>query len=197
MNDILIVLVGSLFCLWISAKLYTQYLKIFKDFKFINESVDVINSWPTQKAKVLRKEYGMNYVYPEGIYEDVKKFLKADVTEDKYHEEQINNYNANLISDEIGILYGYVVNGNKLLSNNLSYIISDEDMNLFYRVSKGDLINIKVNPDEPAECYALVNSKEDISKQEWRRCKSLFPQLLLVTFFWVLLSYGAFITITG
>ena len=190
-NDILVSVIGFLLCLWLTLKAYDGFKKVFDNFSYLNKENKFINEWKKIRVKVLKKGFNLDYVYDYSEFETLRSFV-GDMKEKEFldNQEQANYYN--LICNGPMIYYGYIFEGQKYFSREIGLFPAERDIDLFYSLKVGDVIEGLVNPENPAESYLRKTSDEEISEYEWESCKKLFPQLSLTIFMWFLFIYGIY-----
>lgn len=188
-NDILVILIGLMLSISVSVYAYNSFSDIFRKFEFLRTENLKIKKWKKIKAKILYKSINLDYVYEDCNYEDIKNYV--DITEDEFNKKQLENI-ENQFYQGIHIEYGYMIDGEKYYSRNVSMIDKDMEMNYFYKVNKGDIVSCYVNPKEPRDSYLLRTNEKTISDLEWEMCKKSLPKLALAILFWGLWIFGAF-----
>ena len=68
----------------------------------------------------------------------------------------------------------------------------EKEIDYFYKINKGDVVTIFVNPDDPEDAYMIQSSDSELDSLEWDMCKKSIPKLLMAVFAWVLWLYGMY-----
>lgn len=189
-NDILVGIIGFILCLWFTIYTIELFKKIFRKYEFLKDENNKILKWKNIKAKVLSKSINTDYTYDDCSYNEMLEFI--DISEDEFFQLKEAAYENSLLNGNIEINYGYIVNKEKLYSRAIGLLPIDSDIDLFYKINKGDVIDIFINPEDKNDSFIRKTSTDELDKLEWNECKNEIPSLLFALFLWIIWGFGIY-----
>lgn len=190
-NDIAVSVIGLVFCLYLTIRLFSNFQKVFDDYEYFRNENKRVGSWKRIKAKVLKKGFNLDYIYEDATFSELKNFI-GDISEEEFIRNQKIALDYDLICGGPMIYYGYIIDGEKYFSREIGMFPSNNDVSLFYSLKVGDVIDVLVNPEDHSECFLRTTTEEDLSSYEWKTCKRILPKLAFLIITWALLFYGIY-----
>jgi hypothetical protein len=189
-NDLLVGIIGFLLCSWATLKIIENFKSIFEKFDYLKEENKKISKWKKIKAKVLSKSIGTDYTYEKCTHKEALQFL--DIDEHSFYELKEKAEENVILNGNIEINYGYIVDKEKLYSRAIGLLPMDSDLSFFYKINKGDIINILINPEDSTDTFIRNTSDENLNKMEWEKCKGVLPHLIFTFILWVIWGFGIY-----
>jgi len=155
-----------------------EYKKIDKEMK---------SNWKRTKAKILSLGINVDYDFPE-LEPDLNDIEEKDIelVKNTFFDKQRERMIVKDLYDGILISYGYVYDEKKYKGRDVGLLKEESDLSLIYKLNKGDIVSLWVNPKDPFESFLRCSSEKSFLRQKIYQSKQLLPVFSLSVFLWFL-----------
>lgn len=161
-----------------------EYKKIDKEMK---------SNWKRTKAKILSLGINVDYDFPE-LEPDLNHIDEKDIelVKNTFFDKQRERMIVKDLYDGILISYGYVYDEKKYRGRDVGLLKEESDLSLIYKLNKGDIVSLWVNPKDPFESFLRCSSEKSFLRQKIYQSKQLLPVFSLSVFLWFLSVLSVF-----